>query len=245
MTVVRVNDGAVSTHDSVAISRTPTGRELHDAYMRCMQDLTLGLVRVRRSALCVGPLELLRFGPATITDSAVEWPIAGGITAREAGGTFRIEAAGGRLVAAVHGYRPRLPLPLYAVSQLQVHHLLTRLYLLHVRGGEPAPGTRATASDRRRAAAVDVAFCFTLTGLAGRRRRLPLLLGIAAAYHVACWSTSGRTLGGLVVGQRVVAVDGSLPTVMQSVVRLLALPLAWVTRRAIQDDLAGTDVITT
>ena len=70
-----------------------------------------------------------------------------------------------------------------------------------------------------------------------------MLLGIAAAYHIACWSTSGRTLGGLVVGQRVVAVDGSRPTVLQSVVRLLALPLAWITRRPIHDELAGTDVI--
>jgi uncharacterized RDD family membrane protein YckC len=94
-----------------------------------------------------------------------------------------------------------------------------------------------------RAAAVDVAFCLTLAGLAGKRRRLPALLGIAAAYHVACWSTSGRTLGGMVVGQRVVATDGSRPTVMQSAVRLLALPLSWVTRRAIHDELAGTDVI--
>ena len=71
-----------------------------------------------------------------------------------------------------------------------------------------------------------------------------MLLGIAAAYHIACWSTSGRTLGGLVAGQRVVAVDGSRPTVMQSAVRLVALPLAWVIKRPIHDELAGTDVIT-
>jgi hypothetical protein len=243
MRVVHVKDGEVSTQDSVAITRKVTGSELRDGYLHDIQDVTLGLVRARGNSLYLGPLELLRFGAAAVTASAVEWPIVGGITAREAGGTFRIEAAGGRLVAAVEGYRPRLPLPIYALSQLQVHHLLTRLYLLRVRGREPAPGPMAAPRDRRRAAAVDVAFCFTLAGLAGRRRRLPVLLGIAAAYHVACWSTSGRTLGGLVAGQRVVAVDGSRPTVTQSAVRLLALPLSWVSGRAVHDELAGTEVI--
>jgi hypothetical protein len=245
MTVVRLSDGRVWTQDSVAIAQSLTGRELRDGYLDGIQDLTLGLVRAHASALYLGPVELLRFGAATVTDSGVEWPIEGGITTRAPGGSFRIEASGGRLVASVDGYRPRLPLPLYAVSQLQVHQLLTRLYLLRMRGRDTTPGVAAASENRIRAAAVDVAFCFTLAGLAGRRRRLPVLLGIAAAYHVACWSTSGRTLGGLVVGQRVVAVDGSRPTVVQSVVRLLALPLAWVSRRAIHDELAGTDVITT
>jgi hypothetical protein len=243
MTVVRVNGGEVATQDSVAIARAPSGRELRDGYLHDIQDITFGLVRGHSNALYLGPLELLRFGPATVTDSAVEWPIEGGVTARAPGGTFRIEASGGRLVASVDGYRPRLPLPLYALSQLPVHHLLTRLYLLRVRGREPAPGAPAAPHNRIRAAAVDVAFCLTLAGFAGKRRRLPVLLGIAAAYHVACWSTSGRTLGGLVTRQRVVAVDGSRPTVMQSLVRLVALPLAWVARSPIHDELAGTDVI--
>jgi uncharacterized RDD family membrane protein YckC len=102
----------------------------------------------------------------------------------------------------------------------------------------------AAPRDRLRAAGVDIAFCLTLAGLAGRRRRLPTLLGIAAAYHIVCWSTSGRTLGGLVMRQHVVAVDGSRPTVMQSAWRLLTLPIAWVARRPVHDELASTDVIT-
>lgn len=244
MTVVHVNDGQVSTQDSVELSRAPTGTELRDGYLNEIQQLTLGLVRARGNSMYFGPLELMRFGPARVNGSSVEWPIAGGVTTRKPGGTFRVGAAGGRLIASVNGYRPRLPLPLYALTQLPVHQLLIRLYLLRVRGREPAPGVEAAPQDRRRAAAVDVAFCFTLAGLTGRRRRLPLLLGIAAAYHVACWSSSGRTLGGLIVGQRVVAVDSSRPTVMQSMVRFLALPLAWVTGRPIHDELAGTEVIT-
>jgi hypothetical protein len=253
MTVLRVTDGLVSMKDSVASPRAPTGSQLRDAYLHDIRELTLGLVHVRGTSLCVGPLELLRFGPAKVTRIAVEWPIEGGITALAPGGRFRIEAAHGRLVASVDGFRPRLPLPLYAMTQLPIHHLLIRLHLLRVRGREPAPGVAATSSDRFSAAAVDVALCATLTtmcalrapgaGLAGARPRLRMLLGIAAAYHVACWSISGRTLGGLVVGQRVVAVDGSRPSVGQSVVRLLALPLAWITNRPIHDELAATDVL--
>ena len=244
MTVVQVKDGEVSTQDSVAIAQEPTGRELRDGYLQAIRNLTLGLVHARGDAIYAGSLELLRFGPPVVTGSAVEWPIEGGITTRAPGGTFRIEAARGRVTASVDGYRPRLPLPLYGLSQLPIHQLLIRLYLLRVRGREPAPGVFAAPDDRIRAAAVDVAFCLTLARLAGGRRRLPVLLGIAAAYHIACWSTSGRTLGGLVMRQRVVAVDGSRPTVMQAAFRLLALPLSWVTRGPIHDELAGTAVVT-
>jgi hypothetical protein len=244
MTVVHVKDGEVSTQDSVGIARQPTGRELRDGYLHDIRNLTLGLVHARGDSMYAGPLELLRFGPPIVTSSAVEWPIEGGITTRAPGGTFRIQGADGRLTASVDGYRPRLPLPLYGVSQLPVHQLLIRLYLLRVRGRGPAPGLVAAPPDRVRAAAVDVAFCLTLAGLVGRRRRLPMLVGITAAYHIACWSTSGRTLGGLVMRQRVVAVDGSRLTVTQSAFRLLALPLAWITRRPIHDELAGTEVIT-
>jgi len=232
---VWVEDWAASRHDA-------TGSQLRDGYLEGIQDLTHGLVHLRGSSLYVGPVELLRLGRAKVTRSAVEWPIEGGMMARAAGGQLRIESSSGRLVASVEGYRPRLPLPLYAVTQLPVPHVLMRLVLLRVRGREPIPGIAASPRDRRQAAAVDVAFCITLASLFGRRPRPRVLLGIAATYHVACWSLSGRTLGGLVVGQRVIAVDGSRPTVGQSVVRLLALPMGWF-RGPIHDELAGTDVI--
>jgi hypothetical protein len=241
--VLEWGDGQVSAHDSVEISRAPNGRELRDSYLRDIQELTMGLVRPRGRSLYLGPLELLRFGPATLTDSAVDWPIDGGLLARGPGGHLKFEALGRRLVASVDGYRPLIPLPLYALTQLPVHRLLTRLYLLRVRGREPAPGLRATRDSRRRAAVVDLAFCFTLARVTGRRKRLRTFLGLAAVYHVACWTMSGRTLGGLVQGQRVVAVDGSRPTVTQSMLRLLTTPLAWIIRRPIHDELAGTDVV--
>jgi hypothetical protein len=242
MTVLRVTDGQVSVEDSAVSRQQVAGSQLRDAYLDGIHGLTHGLVRARGSALYMGPLELLRFGQAKIARSAVEWPIDGGLMARAPGGHFRIESSGGRLVASVQGYRPLLPLPLYAVTQLPIHHVLMRLLLLRVCGREPIQGVAATTRDRRRAAAVDTAFCITLASLFGRRPRPRLLLGIAATYHVACWSLSGRTLGGLVVGQRVIAVDGSRPTVGQAVVRLLIMPLGWF-RSAIHDELSGTEVI--
>ena len=90
MTVVHVKDGEVSTQDSVTIAREPTGRELRDGYLHEIQDLTFGLVRARGSSLYLGPVELLRFGPPTVTAAAVEWPIEGGVTAAEPGGRLRI-----------------------------------------------------------------------------------------------------------------------------------------------------------
>lgn len=243
MTVVRVNDGKLSIEDSIAIARDATGSELRDSYVEDIHKLTAGLIRLSGSVLSAGPLELLRFGTARVTRHAVEWPIEGGLLAREPGGRLRFEAKGGRLVASVDGYRPRLPLPIYRVTQLPVHYLFMRLHLLRVRGREPLPGVVAGAQDRMRAAMVDLAVCVALTGLISRRPRFRALLGVAAAYHVTCWSISGRTLGGLVMRQRVVAVDGSRPTLGQSLVRFVGLPFGWARGRAVHDELACTEVI--
>jgi hypothetical protein len=240
---VRTADGEVALEDSVAVAAPATGRALHDGFVDGIRVLTLGLIRMRDESLYLGPLELLRFGRADVSTSAVDWAIEGGLLTRRPGGHFRIAAGGGRLVASVVGYRPRLPLPLYAVTQLPVHHLLTRLHLLRVRGREPGPGVPATAADRRQAAAIDIAFCAALAALTGRRRRLRVLLGIAVAYHVTCWTAGGRTLGGSVMRQRVVAVDGSKLSFGQAVVRLVALPVAWARGRPLHDELAGTEVV--
>jgi hypothetical protein len=243
MRVVAWDDGKLSTQASVAVSGPLSGAALRDSYVDAVRRLTLGLVRLENNSLHVGPLELLRFGRPAVTHDAVDWPIDGGLLAGGAGGNWRLQSSAGRVEALLSGYRPSLPRPVYAATQLQVHQLFTRVYLLRVRGRYPQPGLAAAPRDRMRAAAVDVAICLTLARLTGRRR-LPRTLAIAIAYHVACWSTTGRTLGGLVVRQRVVAVDGSRLTATQSLLRLALIPLSWILRRPVHDEIAGTDVIT-
>jgi hypothetical protein len=240
---VRSEGGRVDVEDSVAMSRAVTGAVLRDGFLKDIAPLTLGLVQARGNSLHLGPIELLRFGRARVTRNQVEWPIEGGVFARAPGGRLRIEAVGGRVAATVEGYRPLLPRPIYTVAQLPVHHLVTRLHLLRVRGRRPAPGVPAEPTKRIAAAAIDLGVCAAIAAASGRRRRLPALLGIATAYHVACWSTSGRTLGGMLMGQRLVSVDGSRPTVGQALVRLAALPLSALRLRAIHDEVAGTDVV--
>ncbi|MGH7763041.1 MAG: RDD family protein [Candidatus Dormibacteraceae bacterium] len=237
-------DGQVSLEDSVDMPHPAAGRRLRESFLPGISALTLGLVHARDGALLLGPLELLRFGQPKVSGTRVEWPIEGGALARAPGGTWRLHSSGGRLVASVEGYRPSLPPAVYAVTQLPLHHLLTRLYLLRLRGRQPAAGATASSSDRLRAAAIDVAFCATLAGLIGRRRRVRTMLGIAVAYHVTCWSLSGRTLGGMVMRQRVVAVDGSRMSPSQAMLRFLALPIAWMRGRPDQDEIACTVVIT-
>jgi len=243
MPVTRWDGGRVDVEDSVAMSRGVTGAVLRDGFLKDIRLLTLGLVRVRGNSLHLGRIELLRFGRARVSRNRVEWPIEGGLFAGAPGGHLHIEATAGRVAATVEGYRPLLPRPIYMVTQLPIHHLVTRLHLLRVRGRQPAPGVPAEPTKRIAAAAIDIGFCATLAAVSGRRRRVPALLGIAITYHVACWSISGRTLGGMVMGQRLVSVDGSRPTVGQALVRLAALPLSALRLRAIHDEAAGTDVV--
>ena len=242
MRVVTWDDGRVATGSSVAMSDPLPGAALRAAYVDAVRTLTFGLVRMRNDSLVAGPIELLRFGAPKVTRNAVEWPIEGGLLARQPGGRFRVQASGGQVEATVTGYAPSLPRPIYTVTHLQVHQLFTRLYLLRLRGREPAPGTRASSRDRFRAASVDVAFCLTVARMTGRPR-WGRTLAILTAYHIACWSTTGRTLGGIVMRQRVVSVDGSRLTPAQSLLRLALLPASWLLHRPLHDDLAATDVI--
>jgi uncharacterized RDD family membrane protein YckC len=62
-------------------------------------------------------------------------------------------------------------------------------------------------------------------------------------YHAACWSVWGRTLGGLVLRQRVVAVDGTPLAPTQSLLRFVLLPMSWITRRPLHDEIARSVVI--
>jgi len=242
MGVVEWDGGRVSTRDSITAGRALSGARLRDAYAGAVQAVTLGLARMSDNSVALGPVTLLRFGRPKVTRNAVDWTIEGGLLAGAPGGHVRVHSAGGRVEAAVTGFQPRLPRWIYSLTHLQVHELFTRVYLLRLRGREPVPGEPALPSDRFRSGTVDLAFCLTLAGLTGRRRPGRLLV-IAAAYHVACWSLGGRTLGGLVTRQRVVAVDGSRLTPAQSLLRLAVLPASWFTGRPIHDEIAATEVI--
>jgi hypothetical protein len=235
----------VAIEDSVSMPNPITGKALRDSFPADMEALTFGLIRVKDNALRLGPLELIRFGRPRITGASVQWPIEGGLLTRSAGGHLRIELLYGRLVESLDGYRPMLPRPIYALTQVPIHHLLTHLHLLRVRGREPEPGPPAGRSRRMAAAAIDAAVCMSAAAVIGRgRRRLPVLLGVAAGYHLTCWCLSGVTLGGAVMKQRVVAVDGSRVTIGQAIVRLALLPLAALRMRDVHDEIAGTDVVT-
>jgi hypothetical protein len=241
---VRWEDGRVAIEDSVAMPGTVTGKTLETTYWSDIRRLTLGLVDVRDNAIRIGPLELIRFGRPKVTKTSVQWPIDGGLLARSPGGRLRIELLYGRLVASVEGYQPMLPRFLYVLTQLPIHHLWTRLHLLQVRGRAPIPGRLADPSRRAAAVAIDAGVCLALTLAIPRRPRLPLLLGITAGYHVACWSLSGRTLGARIVGQRVISVDGSDVSLGQAMVRLAAIPFAALRMRNAHDEVAGTAVVT-
>jgi hypothetical protein len=159
------------------------------------------------------------------------------------GGRWTVEVANGKALARIVDFQPSLPRPLYAITHLQVHLLFTRLFLLRLRGQKPAPGLRASPRDRVRAAAVDVALCLTINRVLSRRMRPATAVALLAAYHVGFWTLSGRTLGGLMMGQRVVAADGRPLTPAQSLLRLACAPLSWIMKRPVHDEIAGTDVI--
>src|SRR5260370_32862291 len=121
MRVVTWNAGRVSTGDSVAVAGRLSGEALRDAYVDALSSLTLSLVRLRDNAIVLGPLTLLRFGEPTITSDAAEWPIEGGLLARDPGGPRRLQASGDPVEASLAGDRAPLPRPVYMLTHLLVH----------------------------------------------------------------------------------------------------------------------------
>ncbi len=240
---MRWADRRVWVEDSVAGTHPISGKELREQFANDVSALTFGLVRMHGNSMVFGPLEILRFGRPKLTRSSVEWPIEGGLAAGTSGGQWSISAAHGRLVASLEGYTPRFPRFIYGLTQLPIHHLVMRLHLVRARGRVPSPGVPAPPTRRLASGAIDAGLCAAVALFAGRGRRLAAFAGVAIGYHVACWSTSGRTVGGVIAGQKVVSMDGSRVSVGQALVRLFALPVAALLLRAIHDEIAGTEVI--
>ncbi len=233
----------MTLEDSVASPRRLSGRDLRESFFRHIPSMSLGLGRLRGSSLFVGPLEIIGFGRPKTTRSGVELPIERGLAVGAPGGRLRFESARGRLTATVEEYRPRLPRAIYVLTQLPFHHAVMRLHLLAERGRLPMPGMPAPPTRRAAAAAIDVGLCAAVAMIMGRGRRPAMFAGIAIGYHVACWTISGRTIGGSLLRQRVVSVDGSKLSAGQAFVRLLALPLSALRMRAVHDEVAGTEVV--
>lgn len=173
----------------------------------------------------------------------MSWPITGGLLTASPGGQLTIESTGTEVKARVEGYRPMLPRRIYEATQLRLHHSLVRIQLLRLAGLAP-PAQPASPASRFGAAAIDVAVCAGMALVLERRRPARAFVRIAIGYHLVSWSTSGQTIGGRVMRQRVVASDGGRVSLVQAALRLAALPLAAVRRYAAHDDIAATTVVT-
>lgn len=227
---------------ALAPVRTPADR-LRDAFFGDIRRLSLGAVHGEPWRLRLGPVTVLAFGEPAFDGSGWTWPITGGAMARRPGGTLRIRWRDGELAAAVDGYAPRLPAPLYRAVQAPFHHAVTRRFLLGLRGRAPLAGPPAGPAQRLATAALDLALCAAMTAALRPGRRLATFAGVAAAYHAACWTFGGRTAGSVLTGQRLVSVDGRPVAAWQALVRLAALPAAALTLRAVHDEAAATEVV--
>lgn len=225
----------VASDDRVQSAAPPNAARIRNHFTRDISRLTLGIVQGRTDGFYIGPAPLITLGPPeSANGTGVRWPITGGLLTRRPGGEVGFEWEDGRLRGYVTGYAPSLPRWLYGVTQRLVHREITRLYLLRTRGRDPLPSPPPPANRRLAAVAIDLGLCWFVAQ--GRLRRFA---GVAAGYHIAAWTLAGRTLGGALLDQRLISVDGSPVTIGQALARLLLVPVG----RARQDEVAGTAVI--
>lgn len=130
--------------DAPAAADAPRLAALAGGYLRSLDALPLLALAVHPGGACVGPsfapcrLALLRFAPPYLAAARggreIRYPILGGLLVRAPGGHFAAgiapEGARARVWIDVVAFRPRLGLgPLYVLTQVQVHRLVTTAYL--------------------------------------------------------------------------------------------------------------------
>jgi hypothetical protein len=239
----RQGPGPIHTEDRAASPLEPDLERTRDAFFTAVRCLTLGLVRGERWRIRLGPVTLHEFGRPERTEGGWTWKIGGGLLSGRPGGTLTYRWRRGWLEGIVDGYWPSLPRPIYRLTQLPVHHLVTRLFLLELRGRRPPPGVPAGPAHRLAASVLDVALCGGVAVAFPRGRRWKAFPALTAGYHLAAWCLAGQTLGGRVLGLKVVSVDGGGVHPVQALVRLVALPLSMLAVGAEHDRLALTEVI--
>ncbi len=243
----QVTEAPVAVTDQVRSPLAPSREALRDGYFSGSARALFGLVRFGQNRYHAGPLTLFRFGAPRFQQPAWVFPIEGGLLARRPAGEVRVGWSEGRLYCSLEGYEPRLPRPLFRVTQLPFHREVSRIALLQIRGRVPSPGIPAEPWRRLLAAVLDVAAATSIAVVCGPRRKgaRTLFLGAAvlAGQTLIPALTGGVTLGGRLAGTRVTAVDGSPVHLAQLLVRVAALPLGLRTLRDRHDELAGTEVI--
>jgi RDD family len=239
----RRRPGPIHTEDRVASPIEPESDRLRDSFFKAIRALTMGLVHGEPWRISLGPLTSHEFGEPESTPDGWSWRIGRGLLGARAGGTLSYEWRDGQLTATVDGYWPALPRPIYRATQLPLHHLVTRLFLLQLRGRVPPPGIPGGPAQRLAAAALDLVVCGGASLLFPRGRRLMAFPIVAVGYHLAAWSLTGETLGGRLLRLRVVSIDGGPVSPAQALVRLLALPASLARFEAVHDRLALTEVV--
>jgi hypothetical protein len=132
---------------ALAAAPLPWLRAFGDGYLRFLDELPLLALARHGDGAAVGPalaprrLSLLRFAAPYLAAARggreLRYPIVGGLMARAAGGHIAFgvapEGARARVWVDVLAYQPRLGLgPLYLLTQVQLHRLITLAYLRRV-----------------------------------------------------------------------------------------------------------------
>lgn len=242
-----VPGAAVTVTDQVRAPIAPSPDALRDGYFTGTARALFGLIGFSDGRFHVGPLTLFQFGAPRFQHPAWVFSIEGGLLARRPAGELRVGWSHERLYSALEGYQPRLPRPIFRLTQFPFHREMSRIALLQIRGRLPSAGVPAEPWRRLLGGLVDAGVATSIAATC-RRRSLGARAALGGAALLATQTvipalTGGVTPGGWVAGTRITGVDGSRAHLAQLLLRTAALPLGVRTLRDQHDELAGTDVL--